>query len=108
MTHTIPPLEELKRRAYCKFHNTFSHATNDCSILRRQVQSAVNEGRLVLPSMQVDQNPFPVHTLKLRNPKMLIWPSQAELTKGKNMIIGDERPEKKLTQKKIPHATAKI
>jgi hypothetical protein len=25
LTHTIPPLEELKRRAYCKFHNSFSH-----------------------------------------------------------------------------------
>jgi hypothetical protein len=31
LTHTIPPLEELKRRAYCKFHNSFSHAINDCN-----------------------------------------------------------------------------
>ena len=23
MSHTVPPLEELKRRAYCKPHNTF-------------------------------------------------------------------------------------
>ena len=44
MSHVIPPPEELKRRAYCKFHNTFSHATNDCNVLRRQIQSAVNEG----------------------------------------------------------------
>jgi len=43
MSHTIPPLEELKRRAYCKFHNTFSHATNDSNILRRQIQSTINE-----------------------------------------------------------------
>ena len=43
MSHTLPPLEELKRRAYCKFHNTFSHATNDCNVLRRQIQSAINE-----------------------------------------------------------------
>jgi len=33
ISHTILPLEELKRRAYCKFHNTFSHATNDCNVL---------------------------------------------------------------------------
>ena len=26
ITHVIPPLEELKRRAYCKFQNPFSHA----------------------------------------------------------------------------------
>ena len=59
MSHVIPPLEELKRRAYCKFHNTFSHATNDCNILRRQIQSAVNEGRIIVPQMKVDQNSFP-------------------------------------------------
>ena len=49
--------------------------------------------------MQVDQNPFPVHMLELNNPKVLVWPSQAESTKGKNVVIGDERPEKKLTLK---------
>ena len=41
-SHTIPSMDELKRRAYCKLHNTFSHATNDCNILRRQIQSAIN------------------------------------------------------------------
>jgi hypothetical protein len=46
LTHTIPPLEELKRRAYCKFHNSFYHAINDCNVFCRQVQSAINEGRL--------------------------------------------------------------
>jgi len=43
MSHTISLLEELKQRAYCKFHNTFSHATNDCNVLRRQIQSDINE-----------------------------------------------------------------
>jgi hypothetical protein len=37
-THIIPPLEELKRCAYCKFHNLFSHAINDCNVFCRQVQ----------------------------------------------------------------------
>ena len=36
ITHVIPPLEELKRRAYCKFYNYSSHATNDCNVFRRQ------------------------------------------------------------------------
>src|SRR6185436_18062897 len=31
-SHVIPPLEELKRQVYCKWHNIFSHATNDCNI----------------------------------------------------------------------------
>jgi len=32
ITHAIPPLEELKWRAYCKFHKSSSHATNDCNL----------------------------------------------------------------------------
>ena len=85
MSHVIPQLEELKRRAYCKFHNIFSHATNDCNVLRRQIQSAVNEGRIIVPQMKVDRNPFPAHThvLELNNPKFLIQPNQAESAKGK-------------------------
>ena len=35
ITHVIPPLEELKRRAYCKFHNSSSYATNDCNVFHR-------------------------------------------------------------------------
>ena len=84
-SHTIPSTDELKRRAYCKLHNTFSHTTNDCSVLRRQIQSAINEGRLVVPAMQIDQKKFPVHTLELSNPKVLIQPHQAESGKGKKM-----------------------
>ena len=85
MSHVIPPLEELKWRAYCKFHNTFSHATNDCNVLQRRIQSTVNEGRIIVPQMKVDQNPFPAHThvLELSNPKVLIRPNQAESTEGK-------------------------
>src|SRR6185369_274085 len=69
LSHAIPPLEELKRHAYCKWHNSFSHATNDCNVFRRQIQSVVDERRLVLSEMQVDKTPFSVHTLELNNPK---------------------------------------
>jgi hypothetical protein len=31
----MPPLDEIKQRAYCKFHNSYSHATNDCNVFRR-------------------------------------------------------------------------
>ena len=84
-------MKELKRRAYCKLHNTFSYATNDCNVLRRQIQSAINEGPVVVPAMQIDQNP-----------KVLIRPHQAESTKGKNMVVGEERHEKKVLQSKTP------
>ena len=44
LSHVIPPLEELKWHAYYKWHNSFSHATNDYNVFRRHVQSAINEG----------------------------------------------------------------
>jgi hypothetical protein len=72
LTHTIPPPDELKRRAYCKWHNSFSHATNDCNVFRRQRQSAINEGRLSFQEMQVDTQPFPINTIELPNKMVLV------------------------------------
>jgi hypothetical protein len=34
MTHTIRSVDELNRHTYCKWHNSFSHATNDCNVFR--------------------------------------------------------------------------
>ena len=83
LSHAILPLEELKWRAYCKWHNCYSHATNDCNVFCRQVQSAINEGRLEMHEMQVDKASSPVHTIDLDNAKILIRPEQAERAKGK-------------------------
>jgi hypothetical protein len=30
--HVVPSLEQLKKHAYCKWHNSYSHATNDCNV----------------------------------------------------------------------------
>jgi hypothetical protein len=46
LSHTIPPIEELKRLAYCKWHGKFSHATNDCNVFRQQIQLSINESHL--------------------------------------------------------------
>jgi hypothetical protein len=32
LSHGIPPIDDLKKRAYCKWHNSYSHVTNDCNI----------------------------------------------------------------------------
>ena len=92
LSHAIPSPKELKRHVYCKWHNSFSHATNDCNVFRRQIQSVVDERQLVLSEMQVDKTPFSVHTLELNNPKVLLRPEQAEGAKGKNVVISDPRP----------------
>jgi hypothetical protein len=44
--------------------------------------------------MKLDKDPFPVNMnmVGLNGKKVLIQPSQAESTKGKEVIIGEERP----------------
>jgi hypothetical protein len=42
ISHTMPPLGEIKGRAYYKFHNSYSHATNDCNVFCRQIETAIN------------------------------------------------------------------
>ena len=43
------------------WHHSFTHATNDCKDLRQQIQSAIEQGRLILAqhTMKVDSQPFP-------------------------------------------------
>jgi hypothetical protein len=94
--HVILSLEQLKKHAYCKWHNFYSHAINDCNIFRRRVQSTINEGWLKFPEspqMKLNKDPFPVNMnmVELDGKKILVWPSQAESTKGKEVIIREER-----------------
>jgi hypothetical protein len=86
--YTVPPTDELKRRTYCKWHNSFSHATNDCNMFRRQIQSAINEGRL---KFQEDTKPFPVNMIDFKGKRVLIRPSTANKGKDKEVIIGNAR-----------------
>jgi hypothetical protein len=43
VTHNLPALDGLKRCAYFKWHNSFSHATNNCNIFHQQIQPTINE-----------------------------------------------------------------
>jgi len=59
----IPPLEQRKKRGFCKYHNYLGLNTSPCSRLRDLLQKVLNEGRLKFgdrpkPQMQVDFNPF--------------------------------------------------
>jgi hypothetical protein len=31
--HVIPSSEQVRKHAYCKWHNSYSHATNDCNVV---------------------------------------------------------------------------
>jgi hypothetical protein len=56
-----PTAQELKGRSYCKWHDSFTHSTSDCKELRQQIQSAIQQGRLILgqTAMKVDTQLFP-------------------------------------------------
>lgn len=41
-----PPLEQKKKRGFCKFHNFLGHKTHQCVLFRELVQKALEEGRL--------------------------------------------------------------
>ncbi|KAK1663965.1 hypothetical protein QYE76_052124 [Lolium multiflorum] len=59
--HKIPTAQEMNKRPYCKWHHTFTHTTNDCKVLRAQIQMAIESGRLTFGqfAMKVDRRPFP-------------------------------------------------
>nr|AAU89171.1 retrotransposon protein, putative, unclassified [Oryza sativa Japonica Group]ABF97756.1 retrotransposon protein, putative, unclassified [Oryza sativa Japonica Group] len=63
--HVIPSVEALGKRKYCKWHNSGSHATNDCKVFRQQIQSAIESGKIKFDDlkrpMKVDGNPFPIN-----------------------------------------------
>jgi hypothetical protein len=86
LTHTVPPMDGLKRHAYCKWNNSFSHVTNDCNVFRRQIQSTINEGRLAFYEMQVDTQPFHVNTIEPTSKKVLVRPIKAR-AKASSLVI---------------------
>jgi hypothetical protein len=62
-------------------------------VFRRKIQSAINEGRLVLHEKKVEKHPFPINTMELQQPKVLVRPHQVEATKGKNVVVGEAKPD---------------
>jgi hypothetical protein len=55
------------------------------------------------PQIKLDKDPFPtnMNMIKLDGKKVLIQPSQAESTKGKEVIIGEERLSKMIKPKNL-------
>jgi hypothetical protein len=53
--------------------------------------------------MKLDKDPFPanMNMVKLDGKKVLVWPSQAESTKGKEVVIGEERPSRVIKLKSL-------
>lgn len=46
--HVFPKQEEMKGKIFCKWHNSFSHAINNCVQFRDIIQDLINEGKILL------------------------------------------------------------
>jgi hypothetical protein len=89
-SHIIPSIEKLKWRVYCKWYGSFLHNTNDCVVFRRQIQSAINEGRLRFQKeVRIDRPHVPATTLEPTSKKFIVRPCAADKSKDKNIVIGD-------------------
>jgi hypothetical protein len=53
--------------------------------------------------MTLDKDPFSanMNTVELDGKKVLVWPSQAKSTKGKEVFIGDERHSRMIRSKNL-------
>jgi hypothetical protein len=47
---------------------------------------------LVLHEKQVEKHPFPINTMELQQPKVLVRPHEVEATKGKSVVVGEVKP----------------
>jgi hypothetical protein len=91
--HIIPSADILAKKTYCKWHDFYTHTTNECNYFQRRVQLAINDDRLTLGDggkMKLDTNPFPVSMVELEHKKILVRTDQAETTKGKNVVVSDD------------------
>jgi hypothetical protein len=102
----IPSSKGLGKCAYCKWHDSFSHSTCDCNVFRRQLQSAIDEGRLKFRDHLNTRGHashsqiLPKSVINFEGKKILVQPLQAETIKGKNVIIGESREKVRPTTKK--------
>ena len=46
--HKIPPTDKIKGKKYCKWHQSWNHTTNNCTVFRNSNQKALKEWRLKL------------------------------------------------------------
>jgi hypothetical protein len=101
--HVVPSAEQLAKRKYCKWHDSYSHTTIECNYFRRHRQSALNDGQLTLDEgaeMKLDTNLFPVSMVNLEEKKILVHSDQTDTTWGKNVIVSDELRHQMI----VPHS----
>ena len=61
--YQLPNKDELRGKAYCKYHYSWNHNTNSCWSFKNIIQDSINKGILKFPKkkevMVIDDDPFP-------------------------------------------------
>ncbi|XP_045831224.1 uncharacterized protein LOC123922561 [Trifolium pratense] len=75
----VPPLEQQKKRGFCKFHNFLGHKTAQCVLFRDLVQKALKDGRLKFgekskQQMKIDEDPLQISDASYVEPVECLMP----------------------------------
>src|SRR3954464_1024426 len=96
----IPPLEQRKKRGFCKYHGFLGHKTSQCFLFRDLIQNALNDGRLKFADktkshMRVDTNPLNIADASLCEVEdiNMVEVSEIEVAETKAMLNGKQATE---------------
>lgn len=83
--HKNPPLEELKSKKYCKWHNSYNHAMFNWVVFRKSIHKAIKERRFNLADkcvaeMTVNTDHIPIMGINM------VYFLGAEKGKGKKYL----------------------
>lgn len=72
-----PPLEQKKKKGFCKFHSFLGHKTSQCVFFRGSVQNTLKEGMLKFyenlnPKKEVDLEPKAEEALFIEHVEVLM------------------------------------
>ncbi|KAK1695644.1 hypothetical protein QYE76_012341 [Lolium multiflorum] len=65
--HKVPTVQELNGKPYCKWHNTFTHTTNDCRVCDTSPTSNVDPNNVPLASLVAQEENVDVNFIKNNN-----------------------------------------
>src|SRR4051812_40301704 len=96
----IPPLEQRKKRGFCKYHSFLGHKTSQCFLFRDLIQNALNDGRLKFADktkiqMRVDTNPLNIADASFCEVEdiNMVEASEVEVAETKSMFNGKQATE---------------
>src|ERR1044072_6906733 len=81
----LPPLDQRKKRGFCKYHSFLGHKTSQCFLFRDLIQNAIKDGRLRFadkPKMKVDDDPLDVADTNYSEPVYMGEINMVEANEG--------------------------